>query len=101
IVLRKNRLYWAFGDALNAINACLRIDIQHLVALAKRVHRTHNDAVRVPATKARAGNNMSHDETPDPYCIPLFRKCQLPLPTGHEFAKNRQTSRKSRRSIDL
>ncbi len=51
---------WALRHAIAAVNTLVGIDIKHLVAFVEAIRGADDDAIRVLATKTRAGNNMCH-----------------------------------------
>src|SRR5579875_1538107 len=58
--IRLARLGRAFGLADAAINALVRVDDEHVLALVEAVHRTHFDTVHVLALDAVLDNDVSH-----------------------------------------
>jgi hypothetical protein len=54
-------LHRAFGNTCFAIDALIRVDVEHLFALIKALDRTDDDAVGILAGKARLRNHVSHD----------------------------------------
>lgn len=61
VVLVEDRLDRAFGNASFAVNALLGVDVEHLVALVKAFDRAYHYAIGVFASRARFGNDVSHE----------------------------------------
>src|SRR5205814_9070088 len=51
----------AFGDASFAVNALIRMDVEHLLPFIKALNRADDDAVGVLAAEAGLANDVSHD----------------------------------------
>src|SRR5262245_34215438 len=60
VVLGENRLDRALGNAKRAVDAFLRIDHQHVGALAEAIDRANIDAVGVLALDAALGDDVGH-----------------------------------------
>ena len=60
IPFREDCLHRAFDSARIAIDAIVRIDIQHLITLVKALARANHHAVGVFAAKAWSGHDVSH-----------------------------------------
>src|SRR6267154_2108565 len=60
VVLGKDRFDGALGNAQRAVDAFLRVDHQHVGALAEAVDRAHVDAVGVLALDAALGDHGCH-----------------------------------------
>src|SRR5262249_32786441 len=60
VIFGEYRLDRALGDAERAIDALVRVDDEHVRALAKTVYRTDIDAIGILALDARGGDNVSH-----------------------------------------
>jgi hypothetical protein len=56
----EDRLDWALRNAGFAIDALVRVDIEHLLALVEALHGAHHHAIGVLAAEAGFGNDMSH-----------------------------------------
>jgi hypothetical protein len=56
----EDRLDGAFGYAGFAVDAMVRIDVKHALALMKTIGRANGDAIGVLATDARFGDNKRH-----------------------------------------
>ncbi len=50
----------AFRNTGFAVDALIRVDIQHLFAFVETLHRANDDAIGVLAVEAGFGNNVSH-----------------------------------------
>src|SRR5438477_8597843 len=76
VILGKNRLDGALGNAQGAVDALLGIDHQHVGSLAKAVDRAHVDAVGVLALDAALGDDVCHggDEPARPNDSRAFRE---------------------------
>src|SRR3977135_1181921 len=62
VILGKDRFDGALRDAQGAVDALLRVDHQHVGALAKAVDRAHVDAVGVLALDAALSDDVCHGE---------------------------------------
>src|SRR5215475_5806854 len=58
--VRLDRVDWAFGFAHAAIDALVRMDNEHVLALVEAIHRAHLDAVHVFALNATFDDDVSH-----------------------------------------
>ena len=56
----EDRFDGAFRHASFAIDALIRMNVQHLLTFIKTFNRADDDAIGVFAAKARLGNYMSH-----------------------------------------
>ena len=56
----ENGFNGAFRDSSFAIDALLRVDVEHLFALIKALDRANNYAIGVSATNTGLGNNVGH-----------------------------------------
>src|SRR5688572_2962526 len=65
VVLVEDRLDRALRYASLAVDAFIRMDVEHLLALIEALHGADDHAVGVFAREARFGNNVSHrDDSP-------------------------------------
>ncbi len=62
--IRADGFRWAFRLTDAAINAFVWINDEHVLALIETVDRTNLDAVRIFATNAIIGHDISHCPTP-------------------------------------
>jgi hypothetical protein len=60
VVLMENRFHRTFRNACFAVNAFIRVDIEHLLAFVEALHWANHDAVGVLARKTRLTNNVGH-----------------------------------------
>jgi hypothetical protein len=60
----ENSFHGTLWNACLAVNALVRVNVEHFVAFVEALYRANNNAIGVLATKARLGNDMSHDENP-------------------------------------
>jgi hypothetical protein len=60
IILRINRIDWAFWNANGAINAFIRINCKEVRTFAKAIDWTYINTISVLATNAGFSNNVSH-----------------------------------------
>lgn len=58
--VRKDRLHGAFTPACIAIDALFRVDVEHVVALAKAVAGANGYTIGILAAITRFGNHISH-----------------------------------------
>ena len=56
----ENGFHRAFGDAGFAVDALIRVDIEHLLAFVEAFHRANDHAIRVFAGKARLAYDVGH-----------------------------------------
>src|SRR6267154_368419 len=78
VILGKDGFDGALRDAQGAVDALLRVDHQHVGALAKAVDRAHVDAVGVLALDAALGDDVCHgeDEPAQPERFPRISRRQ-------------------------
>ena len=57
----KNGIGWAFGDADGAINALIRMDDEHILALIEAIDRADLDAVHIFALDAVFDDDIGHE----------------------------------------
>jgi hypothetical protein len=62
LVERENRFHRARWDTGAAVDALVRVNVEHFVPFVETLYRAHNDAIGVLATKTGLGNDVSHDE---------------------------------------
>ena len=55
---------WAFRGTSVAVDAVVRVDVQHLFAFVKTIARADGNAVGIFATKTRLGHYVSHVNLP-------------------------------------
>jgi hypothetical protein len=60
VVLVENRFDRALRNTGLAVDALIRMDIEHLCAFIEAIDRADNDAIGVLAVEARLGDNVSH-----------------------------------------
>src|SRR6058998_4362713 len=60
LVFRENRLHRAHRLTGAAVDAFVRMDVEHRVAFVDAIHRTHLDAGLVLYVDARLGNDVRH-----------------------------------------
>lgn len=60
VVFVENRFDWAFWHAGFAVDAFIRMDVEHRFAFVEALHGAHDDAVGVLTIEAGFGNNVSH-----------------------------------------
>jgi len=60
VVFMEDRLDGAFGDARFAVDAFIRVDVQHLLAFIETLDRADNNAIGVFAAEAGLSNNVGH-----------------------------------------
>jgi hypothetical protein len=56
----EDRIDGTFRNSRLAVNALVRIDIEHLLAFIEAFDRTYDNTICVLAGKARLGNDMGH-----------------------------------------
>jgi hypothetical protein len=61
----EDRFNGTFRDAGFAIDALVRMNVQHRLPLVETLHGANHHAVGVFAVEARFGNNVGHS---DPFC---------------------------------
>jgi hypothetical protein len=61
VVFVKNCFDGALGHARFAVDAFIRVDVQHLLTLVKAFDGAHDNTVGVLAAKTRLGNYVSHE----------------------------------------
>src|SRR5688572_12986317 len=66
IVLMKDSLHGTLGHAGFAVDALIRMDVEHLIAFVKAFHWAYNDAIGVLAAKAGLSNDVGHVEIAPP-----------------------------------
>jgi hypothetical protein len=54
------RFDWAFGDASFAVDALIRVDVEHVCAFVKAFDGADHYAIGVSAAYARLSHNVSH-----------------------------------------
>ena len=69
VFLRINGVNRTLGNAYRAVDALIRVDRQHVRPLAKAIHRTNVDAVRVFALDACFDDDVRHPSSPLQRCI--------------------------------
>src|SRR6266702_1734794 len=67
VIIGKDLFAGALVNAQGAVDALLRVDHQHVGALAKAVDRAHVDAVGVLALDAALGDDVCHGEDECPW----------------------------------
>src|SRR5262245_46529131 len=92
--LNVNGLDRAFRHAGLAVDAVVRIDVQHLLVLVEALHRTDDAAVGVLAVVTRSSDDVSHERVwsfqPMGRCLraPLSLGVGLPFSIGILFGQN-------------
>src|SRR5262245_2413292 len=64
VALVVDRLGRALGGAGVAVDAAVRVDVQHRLALVEAAHRADGDAAGVLAADARLGDDEGHGGSP-------------------------------------
>ena len=60
----KNGIYGALGDASIAINAVIRVDVEHAFVLIETVTRADDHTIGVLAVPTGFGHNVGHGQPP-------------------------------------
>ena len=60
VILVEYRFDWAFGDASFAVDALIRVDVEHLFPFVKAFHGTYDHAICITASNTWLRHNVCH-----------------------------------------